>query len=320
MTGRSDYVDGQQLIPFTDHCDTCGKKRKAEKFMSNSLEHTEQCRKNEGENDSCSCLKRDIENPVGVVKVPVMLVGPLLLRGEHVNGCVVCPFATAEKGLVVSATRGATALTKSGGVQVSSTKHCMVCASAFQMRNMAEVEWLWGWLKTNSPAVQQQTKLFSQCMELVELVPCHFKQTLVVYFRYHTQEAPSHNVVTNGTMHSCNWVLKRVEQELPNVRVINLQIKSNISRETTTAAANLLLTRGIHAKARAWIPEEVLRSIFQVCCITSSLFLWYPFCIVASFQANSNSTLLIYFYCAFLFPAGPGYTGVRADHLTALNF
>ena len=156
---------GQPPIPFTDHCDTCcyaGKKRRAEKFTSNSLEHTEQCCKNEGENDSCSFLKlskRDIaiENPVGVVKVPVMLVGPLLLRGEHVNGCVFCPFATAEKGLVVSATRGATPLTKSGGVQVSSTKHCMVCASAFQMRNMAEVEWLWGWLKTNSPAVQQQT-------------------------------------------------------------------------------------------------------------------------------------------------------------------
>ena len=253
MAERSDDVDGHPRIPFTDHCD-------------HNLEHTGQWSKNEGENGSSSCLlERDIENPVGVVKIPVMLVGPLLLRGECMNGCVVCPFATAKKVLVESATRGTMALTQSGGVRVRSTTQCLVCGPAFQMRSMIEVEWLWGWLKANFPAVHQQVKLFNQHVELVELVPFHFDQTLVVYFRYHTQEALSQNIVTNGTMHCCHWVLRRVEQELPNVRVINFQIESNVGGDTTTAAANLFQTRGIHVMAKAWIPDEVLRLVFQVC-------------------------------------------------------
>ena len=71
------------------------------------------------------------------------LVGPLLLRGEHINGYVLCPFATTEGALVASATRGATALTRAGGVLVRVTEQRMVRAPAFQMRNLVEVEELW---------------------------------------------------------------------------------------------------------------------------------------------------------------------------------
>lgn len=272
MSKRGDDVDsyGHPRIPYRGHYDpdSCRKRREwAENFASCNLEHTGQWWENEGGDDSCSCLnlKGNVENPIGLAKVPVGLVGPLLLRGEHVNGYVLCPFATTEGALVASATRGATALMRSGGVQVRISDRCMVRAPAFQTRNLIEAEKLWEWLKTNLPALQKQVKLFSQHAELMELIPHRFGRILVVQFCYHTQDASGQNMVTSGTWHSCKWVLRKVEQELPDVKVVNFWIESNMSGDKKIVAMNLFQTRGIHAQAEAWIPEEILRSVLKVC-------------------------------------------------------
>ena len=269
---RGEDIDayGHPRIPYRGHYDPdrCRKRREwAEKFASCNLEHTGQWWKNEGDQDSCSCLKLkgNVENPIGLAKVPVGLVGPLLLRGEHVNGYVLCPFATTEGALVASATRGATALMRSGGVHVRVSEQCMVRAPAFQMRNLVEAEKLWEWLKTNFSALQKQVQLFSQHAELTELVPHRFGRTLVVHFRYRTQDASGQNMVTSGTWHSCKWVLRKVEQELPDIKVMNFWIESNMSGDKKIAAMNLFQTRGIHAQAEAWVPEEILRSVLKVC-------------------------------------------------------
>src|SRR5262245_58728631 len=61
-------------------------------------------------------LNGNIENAIGAVEIPVGIAGPLLMRGATVNGTVYAPFATTEGALVASASRGATALTRAGGV------------------------------------------------------------------------------------------------------------------------------------------------------------------------------------------------------------
>ena len=123
---------------------------------------------------------------------------------------------------------------------------------------------LWAWLKANFSALQKQVKLFSQHAELVDLAPFRFGRILVVLFHYCTQDAAGQNMVTSGTWHSCKWVLRKVEQELPNVKVINFWIESDMSGDKKIAAMNLFQTRGIHAQAEAWVPEEILRSVLKV--------------------------------------------------------
>ena len=76
------------------------------------------------------------------------------------TGYALCPFATTEGALVASATRGATALTRAGGVRVMISKQCMTRAPAFQLRSMAEVEILWKWFSSNLDALQKQVRLF----------------------------------------------------------------------------------------------------------------------------------------------------------------
>ena len=59
----------------------------------------------------------NVEALIGGVEVPVGVAGPLQLDGGAARGTFFLPLATTEGALVSSATRGALALTASGGVQ-----------------------------------------------------------------------------------------------------------------------------------------------------------------------------------------------------------
>ena len=180
---------GHPRIPYRGYYDAgrCALRREwAERFASCSLAETGRWWEDEGGEDSRSCLKLkgNIENLVGLCKVPVGLAGPLLIRGQHVQGYVLCPYATTEGALVASSTRGSVALTRAGGVSVRVTERCMIRTPAFEMRDAAEAEELWGWLQTNVGPMRKQVRLFSQHTELLELRPVRMGRVLILEFKY----------------------------------------------------------------------------------------------------------------------------------------
>ena len=61
----------------------------------------------------------NIENFIGVAQVPMGLVGPLRVNGEHASGDFYVPMATSEGTLIASYNRGAQLLRESGGAKVT---------------------------------------------------------------------------------------------------------------------------------------------------------------------------------------------------------
>ncbi len=61
-------------------------------------------------------LKRNIENPIGTVQIPVGIAGPLEVHGEHAEGDYYVPLATSEGALVASVNRGFSVIKSAGGV------------------------------------------------------------------------------------------------------------------------------------------------------------------------------------------------------------
>lgn len=155
---------GHPRIPYRGHYDRerCDLRRRwVEQFTSSDLAHVGQWWEGEGKDDSSSCLKLkgNIENPIGLVKVPVGVAGPLFVRGKHVSGYVILPFATTEGALVASATRGAAALNRSGGVSTLAAEQRMIRSPVFVTRNSGEAAQLWQWLQRNFDALQKQVSL-----------------------------------------------------------------------------------------------------------------------------------------------------------------
>jgi hydroxymethylglutaryl-CoA reductase (NADPH) len=63
-------------------------------------------------------VKRNCENMIGTVQVPVGVAGPLLVNGEYAHGSYYLPLATTEGALVASVNRGCNGITRSGGAEV----------------------------------------------------------------------------------------------------------------------------------------------------------------------------------------------------------
>ena len=162
-----DDVDqfGHPKIPYRgyhdrEHCDS--RIKWAEKFGNCSLKQCGQWWLNEGTHDSYSCqkLKGNIENSIGLAKVPLGLCGPLLIRGDHVQGYCLCPVATSEGAVVASITRGATALTQSGGVHVRVLEQTQIRSPYFVLRNSVEVDIFLKWIAKNFEVLQQRVSAF----------------------------------------------------------------------------------------------------------------------------------------------------------------
>lgn len=220
----------------------------------------------EGADESCTCknLKGNVENPIGLAKVPLGLAGPLLIHGDHVKGYILCPFATTEGALVASTTRGAAALTRSGGVRCRALEKIMKRSPIFITRSMDDAERLWGWLQRNFDRLNEQVRLYSQHCDLVEIVPHRFGRMLTVSFKFVTGDAAGQNMTTTGTWNACKWVLKTIATELPDVEVVRFFIDANLSGDKKMSVVNLYETRGVNVIAEAWIPASVLRETLKV--------------------------------------------------------
>ncbi len=79
----------------------------------------------------------NIENFAGVAQVPIGFAGPLTIHGEHVDGEVIVPMATAEGTLVASYNRGMKIINLSGGVTCSVVGDSMQRAPVFVFSNAA---------------------------------------------------------------------------------------------------------------------------------------------------------------------------------------
>ena len=75
-----------------------------------------------------AALAGNIENFVAGIEVPVGLAGPLLFAGTDARGLITAPLATTEGVLVASVTRGATTISRAGGVRTRVIHQRMIIA------------------------------------------------------------------------------------------------------------------------------------------------------------------------------------------------
>ena len=268
---EGDDVDafGHPRIPLRGHYEVhkCDARREwVEEFTGASLPHLGQWWTGEGTDDSCSTLKLkgNAENVIGLVKIPLGVAGPLLVNGNSVQGYHLCPFATTEGALIASATRGANAVSRAGGVWTDAFLQQLTRAPSFQCGSIEEAKKLWGWIKAEEESLRGQVKMYSQHAQLLDLKPHFFGRVLMVQFVYDTGDAAGQNMTTSVTWHACKWILDRMSAELPDVFLESFTVEGNLSADKKMAAKTVMETRGTAAQAEAWVPESILESVLKV--------------------------------------------------------
>lgn len=193
----------------------------------------------------------NVENFVGVAQIPIGIVGPLLIEGEHAQGIFYIPFATTEGALVTTYSRGALAITKSGGARV--VVHCDEnhLDPSFHVRELKDAKRLASWVTKNFQPIKEIAERTTEHGKLLRIIPHIIGRRVVLDFAYETADAMGANMINIATEDCCEFISQETGFE-------DYFLRSNFSSEKKTSGAQLVVGCGRSVTAEAILPKRVV--------------------------------------------------------------
>jgi hydroxymethylglutaryl-CoA reductase (NADPH) len=208
-------------------------------------------------------LVSNIEALIGSVEIPVGIAGPLHIKGGHANGLFYAPMATTEGALLASATRGATALSRSGGVNVRVIGQRMLRVPIFVLTDLNSALFFGEWVKDHYAEIAEQTRKYSNYANLVEINTELMGRTVHVQFAYETGDAAGQNMTTTCTWQACQWIIAQMQQ-FPGIEFENFMIEANLSNDKKVTYNSFLRGRGVRVLAECLLTDEICQKVLKV--------------------------------------------------------
>ena len=208
-------------------------------------------------------LTGNIENLIGSVELPVGIAGPLQINGINAQGQYFLPMATTEGALLASTSRGASVITKSGGVTTRVLRQQMMRVPLFVLSNMHDAIMFSNSITEHVEQLQQQVKQVSQYAKLIQVDPVLIGNQVHVRFIYETGDAAGQNMTTTSTWHACQWLMKHMQKTL-SIQFEDFWIEGNMAGDKKVNYQSFIAGRGTRVSAEVFIPSEVLYQTLKV--------------------------------------------------------
>jgi hydroxymethylglutaryl-CoA reductase (NADPH) len=200
---------------------------------------------------------RNIENPIGAVQIPLGVAGPLKIVGEHVHGDFYIPLATTEGALVASISRGAKAITLSGGAFATVYRDGMTRAPLFKTANAKKAVELAKWVLNNIEDIKKVAESTTRYGKLVAIEPYISGNNVWLRFKFTTGDAMGMNMVTMAV----DKAAKYIEEKFGETELVALS--GNMCVDKKPAYINSILGRGKSVVAEAVIKKDVVSSVLK---------------------------------------------------------
>ena len=224
----------------------------------------------------------NIENFIGVAQVPMGLIGPLLVDGEHAQGEFYVPMATSEGTLIASYNRGARLLREAGGVKVTVVDDAMQRAPVFIFNDAREARAFGIWVEQNFDQIAAQAETTTRSGKLRNIEQYAAARMRYLRFNFTTGDAAGQNMVGKATFVACEWIMKTY----PGIQ--RYMLSGAMDTDKKHSQINTLHSRGKRVVAEAVIPNALLKSVMGVS--AEVLFKSRQLTQVGSFMAGSSST------------------------------
>jgi len=208
-------------------------------------------------------LTGNIENLIGAVEVPVGLCGPLLFRGQKAKGLIYAPLATTEGALVASATRGATAISRSEGVRTRVISQQMIRVPLFVLTDQHGAFLFTNWIRDHFDEIRDQTTKVSRHADLVAVEPFLLGNMVHVRFVYRTGDAAGQNMTTTCTWKACQWLMEQMKF-FRDIRFESFMIEGNMSGDKKVNFQSFISGRGTRVIAESFLTNQALEKVLKV--------------------------------------------------------
>ncbi|MBK5145184.1 hydroxymethylglutaryl-CoA reductase [Budviciaceae bacterium BWR-B9] len=210
-----------------------------------------------------SALSNTIEGFIGSVEVPVGIGGPLQIHGLHAQGLFYAPFATTEGALIASISRGATAITRSGGATARVLGQRMMRVPHFEFGSVIQAMAFSHWVVKYLDDLRSEIANHSRYAQLVALTPQIIGRSVHLHFIYETAAAAGQNMTTTCTWHACQWILDRLAATT-DLKPHHFMIDGNLSSDKKVSYQSQIHGRGTRVIAEVHLSAAVCKSILRV--------------------------------------------------------
>ena len=207
--------------------------------------------------DTDTACKKNIENMIGATQVPLGIAGPLKINGEHALGTYYIPLATTEGALVASTSRGAKAVTESGGATVYAQNKGMTRAPVFRTSGLKESKELVEWTQKNFQRIKKVAESTTRYGILTEIQPWIVGRNVYLRFVFDTKDAMGMNMAVIA----CDAVIRELIDKETDAKCISLS--GNVCTDKKPSAINFISGRGKCVHAEAIIKKETLKDVLK---------------------------------------------------------
>jgi hydroxymethylglutaryl-CoA reductase (NADPH) len=206
----------------------------------------------------------NVENYLGVARVPIGIAGPLRINGLDAAGDFYIPLATTEGALVASHGRGAKVLSLAGGVSVACVAERVQRAPGFQFADMSAAAQFLAFALEQIDDMRAEAATTTQHGTLADVGVSWDGDTVVLCLSFETGEAAGQNMVTLAA----EAVARRLVDRAP-VKPERWAVEANLFGEKKANHLALTGVRGKKVLAEAVIPaalvERELHAPVELC-------------------------------------------------------
>ena len=197
---------------------------------------------------------RNIENFIGVARVPIGLAGPLRVNGAHASGDYYVPLATTEAALVASYSRGAQLITEAGGCAAVVVNEGVTRAPGFAFETLGDASVFVAWAAHAFEELRRAAAATTRHGVLLDMQLAVEGNHVHLLLEFLTGDASGQNMVTIATDAVCRHILEHTP-----VKPRYWFVEANMSGDKKATTHSFMTVRGKKVSAEIRLPEALVR-------------------------------------------------------------
>ena len=201
-------------------------------------------------------VKRNCENMIGTVQVPLGVAGPIAIKGGYAQGNFWLPLATTEGALLASVNRGCSAITKAGGAEVRVLHDGMTRAPLFAVDSVVHAAEVCDWVAAHRDELRAAAEATTSHGKLIDIVTFVAGTSVFVRLEFDTKDAMGMNMVTIASAKVADLVAEGTGARL-------IALSGNMCTDKKPAAINAIMGRGRSTVAGVALSHELIAQVLK---------------------------------------------------------
>lgn len=201
-----------------------------------------------------SASKKNIENPIGVIQIPLGIAGPLKVNGDNAKGEFYVPLATSEGALVASVNRGFSVISSSGGVITKILDDKMTRAPVLKARSVSDALEIKAWINEHFKELKKAAEVTTRHGKLIKIDPIIVVGKYIYpRFVFTTGDSMGMNMVTIATEAALNLLTYKTGAHM-------VASSGNACVDKKPSLLNLIEGRGKSITAEIVVPKNIVKN------------------------------------------------------------